>query len=69
VGAPKRLLHIGLVGSVVTAVCCFTPAFVLLLGALGVSAAMVWLDLILLPMLAGFMALTAYALFRRRKRS
>jgi mercuric ion transport protein len=69
VGAPNRLLHIGLVGSVVTAICCFTPALVFLLGALGVSAAIAWLDLVLLPMLAGFMVLTAYALFRRRKRS
>jgi len=69
VGAPNRLLHIGLVGSVVTAICCFTPALVFLLGALGVSAAIAWLDLVLLPMLAGFTALTAYALFRRRKRS
>jgi mercuric ion transport protein len=51
------------------AVCCFTPALVLLLGALGLSSWLGWIDYVLLPGLAFFAALTVYAavrLYRRR---
>jgi mercuric ion transport protein len=47
---------------VVTALCCFTPVLVLLLGALGLSAWAGWLDVVLLPLLAVFLAITVYAL-------
>lgn len=64
----RRLLRLGVVGTVITAVCCFTPALVLILGALGLSAAVGWLDYILLPALAAFAALTVFARLRRRNR-
>ena len=63
----RKLLGIGLGGSALAAVCCFTPALVLLLGALGLSAWLAWLDFVLLPALVLFLGLTAYALVRRRK--
>ena len=63
----RRLLGIGLGGSALAAVCCFTPALVLLLGALGLSAWLAWLDFVLLPALVLFLGLTAYALLRRRR--
>ena len=63
----RRLLRVGLIGTVVAALCCFTPILVLLFGVLGLSAALGWLDLILLPVLAGFIALSAYALWRQRR--
>jgi len=63
----RRLLGIGLGGSALAAVCCFTPALVLLLGALGLSAWLAWLDFVLLPALVLFLGLTAYALVRRRR--
>jgi mercuric ion transport protein len=63
----RRLLRVGIVGSVVTALCCFTPVLVLLFGALGLSAAVGVLDWVLLPALAGFVLLTGYALWRRRR--
>jgi mercuric ion transport protein len=63
------LLKAGIVGTVVTALCCFTPALVLLLAALGVSAAVGWLDYVLLPALAMFVGLTIYALIQRRGRA
>ncbi len=51
-----------------TAVCCFTPALVILLGGLGLSAWLAWLDYVLLPLLVAFIALTVYALMRVRHR-
>ena len=62
-----RLLRTGIVGTVVVALCCFTPILVVLLGAVGLSAALGWLDVVLLPALAFFIGLTGYALWRRRR--
>lgn len=61
----KSLLRIGIVGSVVAAICCFTPALVVLLGAIGLSAALGWIDIVLLPALAIFVLITVYALWKR----
>ena len=63
---PKRLLKVGIAGTVLTAVCCFTPLLVWLLAALGLSAALAWLDYLLLPLLAFFLGLTATAWLRGR---
>jgi mercuric ion transport protein len=63
----RTLLRTGVVGSVVTALCCLTPALVLVLGALGVSAWLGWLDRILLPALAVFLGLTGWAVYRLRR--
>jgi len=61
-----RLLRIGVIGLIVTAVCCFTPVLVLLLGTVGLSALVGGLDYVLLPALAMFAGLAGYALWRRR---
>ena len=61
-----RLLGIGLGGSALAAVCCFTPVLALLLAAGGLSAWLAWLDYVLLPALVLFLGITAYALLRRR---
>ena len=45
----------------------FTPILVLLLGAVGLSALVGWLDVVLLPALALFLGITAYALWRRHR--
>mgnify|MGYP002626678221 CR=1 FL=1 len=63
----RKLLGIGIVGSVVAALCCFTPVLVVLLGAVGLSALLGWLDYVLLPALLFFLGLTAYALYRRHR--
>ncbi len=63
---PKRLLGIGLAGTGVAAVCCFTPALVVLSGALGLSAALAWADYVLLPALVLFAGLTLFAAMRLR---
>lgn len=61
-----NLLKIGIAGSIVTAVCCFTPVLVFGLGALGLGAWLGWIDYVLLPMLGIFLGVTAYELWRRR---
>ena len=64
--APRGMLQAGLIGSTLTAVCWFTPVLVILLGTLGLGAPAAWLDFVLLPTLATFLMLAAYALYRRR---
>ena len=64
----NRLLKTGIIGSVIAAICCMTPVLVVLLGALGFSAAVGWLDFVLLPTLAVFLAITGYALWKRSRR-
>lgn len=64
---PNKLLRIGVIGTVVTALCCFTPILVILLGVVGLSALTGYLDYVLFPALALFIGLTVYALWRKRK--
>jgi mercuric ion transport protein len=64
----RKLLGVGLGGSAVAAVCCLTPALALLLGAVGLSAWLAWLDYILLPALVLFLGITGYAVLRRGHR-
>ena len=61
-----RMLAVGILGAVAAAVCCFTPILVVLLGAIGLSAATGYLDYVLLPAIAVFIAITAYAYLRRK---
>jgi mercuric ion transport protein len=62
----RILLRTGIIGTVITAVCCFTPVLVIAFGALGLSAWLGWLDVILFPLLALFIGLIALAVYRRR---
>ena len=62
-----RLVQVGIVGAIIAALCCFTPVLVVLLGAVGLSALTGYLDLVLLPALALFLALTGYALWKRSR--
>ncbi|MEE9319203.1 MAG: mercury resistance system transport protein MerF [Granulosicoccus sp.] len=62
----KRLMTTGIVGTVLTALCCFTPVLIVLLTRVGLSAAIGYLDIVLLPALAVFMAITLYAFWRQR---
>jgi mercuric ion transport protein len=64
---PSTMLKTGVIGSVVTALCCFTPLLVVAFAALGVSAWLGWADYVLFPALALFLLLTAVALVRRAR--
>ena len=63
----RKLLGIGALGAVVAALCCFSPLLVGLLAAVGLSAAVGWLDYVLLPALVVFTGIGGYALVRRRR--
>ncbi len=60
----RKLLRTGIIGAGIAAICCFTPALVILLGAVGLSAWLAWLDYILLPALVLFLGIAGFALFR-----
>jgi mercuric ion transport protein len=61
-----RCLRVGIVGAIITALCCFTPVLAVLLGALGLAAWVGRLDLVLLPALALSLVLIGYSLWTRR---
>ena len=63
------LLPVSLGGAGLAAVCCLTPFLPWLFGTLGISGALsyVYRDDVLLPVLAGFLILSGYALWRRKR--
>jgi len=63
----KKLLGAGIFGTAIAALCCFTPVLVILFGVVGLSALVGYLDYVLLPALAFFIALTVYAVWRRQR--
>jgi len=60
----KNLTKVGAVGTVIMAICCFTPVLVIGLGAVGLTAWLVWLDFVLLPGLFIFISIMGYGLWR-----
>ncbi len=60
-----KLLRTGSIGTAIAAICCFTPALVVLVGFAGLSAIVSWLDYGLFPMLFASMGLVAFALYLR----
>lgn len=63
------LLKVGLIGTVIAALCCFTPVLVVLFSAVGLAAVVGYLDFVLLPALGIFILLTIYALWRKNARN
>ena len=61
------ILKTGIAGSVIAAICCFTPVLVIALGVVGLSAWLGWIDYVLFPALAVFVGITAYGLWRRQR--
>ncbi len=67
-GGETRLVRLGLYGSIVAALCCFTPLLVVVLAGLGLSAVTGWLDYALFPMLFASLGVLAQALWLRAGR-
>ena len=63
----RKLFRVGVLGAVVATLFCVTPVLVLALGAVGLSAMVGWLDYVLLPALAVFLAMAVYGFVRRRR--
>ena len=62
----RKLLGVGIIGTVIAALCCFTPVLVVLVGLVGLSAIVGYLDFVMLPALVFFVGLTVYAIRRRQ---
>ena len=63
----RKLLTVGIGGTVIVALCCFTPLLVVLFGIVGLSAVTGYLDYVLFPVLFFFIGLTIYAFWRNQK--
>lgn len=61
-------IRVGAVGTVIAAICCFTPALVVVFGIAGLSAWLGEVDLFLLPLLAVFAAVLGIGLASRYRR-
>ena len=69
--APRtsRLLKLGIIGTVITALCCFTPVLVVLFGVLGLAGLVGYLDYVLFPLLAVFLLLVVVGAVRFSSRT
>ena len=63
----KKGMLAALAGTVLVALCCFTPILVVLLGAVGLSAFTPYLDVVLLPALVVMIGLTIVSYLRWHK--
>jgi len=59
-------LKLGVIGTVIAALCCFTPILIVLFAAVGLSWAVGYLDYVLFPALFIFLGITVYAVWRNR---
>lgn len=67
-GANTKIpLRVGIIGTLIVVLCCFTPILVILLGVMGLSALTGYLDYVLLPALEAFIGLIIYAVWRKQK--
>ncbi len=64
----NKLLALGVSGTILAILCCFTPLLPVVLTALGLTGllSVVYNDALLLPVLAGFLILTGYAIWRQK---
>ncbi len=63
----NKYFKTGLWGSIIAAICCFTPILVVGLGLIGLAALTPYLDYVLLPLLGLFLMLAFYG-WRKQKR-
>ena len=61
----NQLLCAGCGGTIIAALCCFTPILVIGLGAVGLSAWLGGVDYVLFPVMFASMGLVAFALYLR----
>lgn len=66
---PKNALIASLTGTIVIALCCFSPILVIGLGVIGLGAWTGYLDYVLLPVLGILVGLTILSYWRYRRHS
>lgn len=60
-----KTLRAGIAGTIIGAICCFTPLLVVVFGFAGVSAWLGWIDYALFPVMFASMGVVAHALYLR----
>jgi mercuric ion transport protein len=63
----NKCFKLGIWGSTIAAICCFTPVLVMALGLIGLAALTPFLDYVLFPLLGLFVILTFYGWLRRSR--
>lgn len=63
----RTILRLGIIGTIIIALCCFTPILVILVAVVGLSAITGYLDYVLVPALIFFVGLTIFAVRRRNR--
>ena len=63
----KKGIYAALAGTVLVALCCFTPILVILLGAVSLASLTPYLDFVLLPALVLMIIITVSSYIRWRK--
>jgi len=63
----STLLKTGIIGSLIAALCCFTPVLLALFSTLGLTAWIAHIDTVLIPALVFFLALSIYAFIQQDK--
>ena len=64
---PKTGFYAALGGTVLVALCCFTPILAITLGAIGLSVWVSYLDFVLVPALAVMIVLTVISFVKWRR--
>ena len=65
----NKCFKTGLWGSIVAAVCCFTPLLVVGLGLIGFTVLTPYLDIVLLPLLCIFLLAALYGWWMKKGQS
>jgi len=65
----KKCFKTGLWGSIIAAICCFTPLLVVGIGLIGLAALTPYLDYVLFPTLEIFLILAFYGWWKMKSRS
>jgi mercuric ion transport protein len=60
------VLKTGIIGSIITAICCFTPTLVVIFTAIGLTALVVYLDYILFPLLTIFLGMMIWGIYKQK---
>ena len=63
----KKMLQFGIFGTIIAALCCFTPVLAVSFGVLGLTAWLAKADYVLFPALVLFIGITAYGYYRHRR--
>lgn len=64
----SSMVKTGLIGSVITAICSFTPILVIIFGLFGLAVYVPLLDFVLFPLLASFIGMLIAGLFLRNRK-